>query len=74
VSAPEQERQEQRSSFKASRNAKGEAQFEIKILEGETDEALEVLRAQAIREYKLLAAGLDAPQYVPPSDDPDVPF
>lgn len=49
---------EQKSSIKAVRNAKGEAQFEVKVVAGETDDALATMRAQAVAQYKALAQEL----------------
>jgi hypothetical protein len=59
VSAPEHEGQvEQRSSIKVVRNAKGDAQFEAKVVQGATDAELEQLRRQAVAQYRELAREL----------------
>lgn len=55
---PQQER-EQRTSVKVTRNAKGDAQFEWKILTGEDDAVVDALRHQAVRQYRLTADELD---------------
>jgi len=45
---------EQRSKFKVTRNAKGDPQWEIGIVEGTTDETLNTMRRQAVEQYKAL--------------------
>lgn len=59
MSAPEQhEPVEQRSSIKAVRNAKGDAQFEIKVVAGTTEPELDAMRQMAVRQYQALAQEL----------------
>ena len=45
---------EQRSKFKVTRNAKGDPQWEIGIVEGTADETLNTMRRQAVEQYKAL--------------------
>jgi hypothetical protein len=49
---------EQKSSIKAVRNSKGDAQFEVKVVAGESDEALTLMRQQAVAQYRELAKEL----------------
>lgn len=58
MSTPEQEGQqaEQRSSIKISRNAKGDAQFEIKAYEDVTVDEMTRLREIAVSNYRALNA------------------
>lgn len=49
---------EQKSSIKVTRNAKGDAQFEAKIVAGVTDLELDELRAKAVKTYQELAREL----------------
>lgn len=49
---------EQKSSIKVTRNAKGDAQFEAKIVAGVTDGELNELRAKAVKTYQELAREL----------------
>jgi hypothetical protein len=60
MSTPEHDGQqaEQRSSIKVTRNAKGDAQFEAKVVSGATDEELTTLRTQAVTQYRELAKEL----------------
>ena len=59
MSAQEYEgRVEQKSSVKVTRNAKGEPQFEAKVVAGATDEELATLRQQAVTQYRELAREL----------------
>ncbi len=53
MSAPEQQI-ESRSSVKISRNAKGEAQFEVKVYDGSTEEELDEVRRIAVVQYEAL--------------------
>lgn len=59
MSTPEEVGQfEAKSSIKATRNAKGDAQFEVKVVQGATDEELNTLRRQAVHQYQELAREL----------------
>lgn len=59
MSAPEQEGVvEQKSSIKVTRNAKGDAQFEAKLVAGVTDPELTELRRQAVHTYQELSREL----------------
>lgn len=61
MSAPEQGGTvvvEQKSSIKATRNSKGDPQFEVKVVAGESDETLTTMRQQAVAQYKALAQEL----------------
>lgn len=49
---------EQRSSIKAVRNAKGEPQFEIKVVEGTDNMELDRIRKLAVDHYHALAREL----------------
>lgn len=49
---------EQKSSIKITRNAKGDAQYEVKVVAGETDEALTAMRTQAVTQYKAVGTDL----------------
>jgi hypothetical protein len=54
MSASEHEPVEQKSTIKVTRNAKGEAQFEAKVVHGVTDDELADLRRQAVAHYNAL--------------------
>lgn len=54
----EQPAVEQKSSIKVTRNAKGDAQFEAKIVHGVTDGELADLRRQAVETWQALARDL----------------
>lgn len=59
MSTPEEAGQfEAKSSIKATRNAKGDAQFEVKVIAGESDEVLNAMRRQAVHQYQELAREL----------------
>ena len=45
---------EQRSKIKLTRNAKGDAQWEISVLAGEQDATLDAIREQAVAQYRAL--------------------
>lgn len=49
---------EQRSKFRVTRNAKGDPQWEISVVAGESDEVLTTMRRQAVEQYKGLAQDL----------------
>ncbi len=54
MTQPEQQEIVQRSSVKISRNAKGDAQWEIKVLVGESESDVIEARQIAIREYEAI--------------------
>lgn len=54
----EQPAVEQKSSIKVTRNAKGDAQFEAKIVHGVTDAELTALRRQAVDTFRALSRDL----------------
>lgn len=58
MSARDEYQVEAKSSIKVTRNSKGEAQFEAKVVSGATDEELETLRRQAVAQYRELAREL----------------
>jgi hypothetical protein len=59
MSAVEEGQQvEAKSSIKVTRNAKGDAQFEAKVVAGVTDTELTELRRQAVHTYQELAREL----------------
>jgi hypothetical protein len=58
MSTPEHPLVEAKSSIKVSLNAKREAQFEAKIVEGVTDDELTALRGQAVNTYRELCREL----------------
>ena len=58
MSADESRQVEQKSSIKVTRNAKGEPQFEAKVVQGATDDELTALRTQAVTQYRELAKEL----------------
>lgn len=58
MSTPEPYTVEAKSSIKVTRNAKGEAQFEAKVVQGATDDELTTLRQQAVNQYRELAKEL----------------
>jgi len=59
MSAPDHDQQvEQKSSIKTSVNAKREAQFEAKIVQGTTDDELTELRRQAVHNHRELCREL----------------
>jgi hypothetical protein len=59
MSTPEHDGQvEARSSIKATRNAKGDAQFEVNVVAGETDDVLNSMLSQAVHQYQELAREL----------------
>lgn len=47
-----------KNAIKAVRNAKGDPQFEIKVIDGATEAELAALRAIAVREYQALGREL----------------
>lgn len=51
---------EQRSSIKVIRNAKGEAQWEVKVVEGSTGADLDALRSIAVTQHQALVRELAA--------------
>lgn len=59
MSSPDEGLQfEAKSSIKVTMNAKGEAQFEAKVVHGVTDDELTTLRRQAVYQYQELAREL----------------
>jgi hypothetical protein len=58
MSIPEQFEREQRSSIKVTRNAKGDPQWEIKVVVGEDDAALNKMREQAVSQHQALGREL----------------
>jgi len=56
MSAPEHngDHVEQKSSIKAVRNAKGEAQFEVKVYEGTEDGELDRIRELTVAQFRAL--------------------
>lgn len=52
---------EQKSSIKVTRNAKGEPQFEAKVVAGATEPELTELRRLAVDQYRQLTRELGAP-------------
>lgn len=49
---------EQRSKIKLTRNAKGDPQWEISVVTGETDETLDLMRTQAVSQWNALMRDL----------------
>lgn len=45
---------EAKSKIKVVRNAKGEPQWEISVIAGETDDVLDKMRGQAVAQHKAL--------------------
>jgi hypothetical protein len=59
MSAPEHaEAPEQKCRIKAVRNAKGDAQFEVSVVEGFDEAELERVRLAAVAQYQLLVREL----------------
>lgn len=58
MSTPENVQPESKSSIKASLNAKGDPQFEIKIVEGADPTEIERLRGLAVSTFRQLRAEL----------------
>lgn len=58
MTTPDYQPVEQKSSIKVTRNAKGEPQFEAKVVDGATDEELTTLRRQAVNQYRELTKEL----------------
>jgi hypothetical protein len=58
VSDQETEGREQRSKIKLTRNAKGDPQWEISVLAGESDTALDEARRQAVAQWNALLGDL----------------
>jgi hypothetical protein len=50
--------QDARSSIKATRNAKGEPQFEVKVRVGDTEAELDEARRIAVAQYRALTSEL----------------
>lgn len=58
MSVDELQQVEAKSSIKVSLNAKREAQFEAKVVQGATDDKLATLRRQAVNQYRELCREL----------------
>lgn len=52
---------EAKSSIKVTRNAKGDAQFDVKVVAGESDERLNTMRQQAVAQFQALVRELGTP-------------
>lgn len=57
---------EQRSSIKVTRNAKGEPQWEVKVVVGDELEKLDIVHDMAVAHYKQLERELVGAASVPP--------
>ena len=58
ASTTQPQEQEQRSSIKVTRNAKGDPQWEVKVVEGSTNESLDEIRRIAVNQYTALRVEL----------------